>query len=141
MNFGLLKSQLTGDEKHFYKTQPVGQSFSYRSGEIYNQGSDPICAACAVCAFLNWRYPDKDFNPWEIFRNAGGTSEGISFKDILSYLRKEGLIQQYALIHSDMALKTAIRINGPCLGALMFIILITVTSGMEKDVKEVMEYH
>ena len=60
MNFGLLKSQLTGDEKHFYKTQPVLRSFLYRSGEIYNQGSDPICAACAVCTFLNWRYPDND---------------------------------------------------------------------------------
>ena len=27
MNFGLLKSELTGDEKHFYTSQPVGNKF------------------------------------------------------------------------------------------------------------------
>ena len=118
MNFGLLKSELTGDEKHFYKSQPVGQSFSFRVDNVINQGSDPICAACAVCNFLNWRFPDKNWNPWDIFREAGGTSEGISLKKILSYLREKGIIQQYALIHSEQALRTAIRINGPCLGAL-----------------------
>ena len=118
MNFGLLKSELTGDEKHFYKSQPVGQSFSHRIDLTYDQGNDPICAACAVCTFLNWKFPDKRWDPWELFRKVGGTSEGTSFKNILSYLKEKGIIQQYALIHSEQPLKTAIRINGPCLGAL-----------------------
>ncbi len=118
MNFGLLKSELTGDEKHFYKSQPVGQSFSHRIDLTYDQGSDPICAACAVCTFLSWRFPDKKWDPWELFRKVGGTSEGTSFKNILSYLKEKGIIQQYALIHSEQPLKTAIRVNGPCLGAL-----------------------
>ena len=118
MKFGLLKSELTGDEKHFYASQPVGNKFTHSVGEVINQEEDPICAACAVCTFLNWRFPDKCWNPWEIFKNAGGTQDGISFKEILSYLRKEGIIQEYALIHSEQALRTAIRVNGPCLGAL-----------------------
>ena len=118
MNFGLLKSELTGDEKHFYKSQHVGNQFIHSVGEVINQGEDPICAACAVCTFLNWRFPDKYWNPWELFENAGGTRDGISFKEILSYLRKKGIIQEYALIHSEQALRTAIRVNGPCLGAL-----------------------
>ena len=118
MNFGLLKSELTGDEKHFYRSQPVGQAFSHRIDNVFDQGSDPICAACAVCTFLKWRFPDKNWGPWVIFREAGGSSQGISFKDLLQYLRKKGIIQQYALIHSEQPLKTAVRINGPCLGAL-----------------------
>ena len=118
MNFGLIKSELTGDEQHFYTSQPIGRSFSYRTDEVYDQGSDPICAACAACTFLNWRYPDKSWNPWELFREVEGTSEGTSFKKLLAHLREKGLIQQYALIHSEQPLKTAIRINGPCLGAL-----------------------
>jgi hypothetical protein len=36
MNFGLLKSELTGDEKHFYKTQPVGTQFTHSVGEVIN---------------------------------------------------------------------------------------------------------
>ena len=118
MKFGLLKSELTGDEKHFYASQPVGSKFTHSIGEVINQGEDPICAACAVCTFLNWRFPDKYWNPWELFKSVGGTQDCISFKDILSYLRKEGIIQEYALIHSEQALRTAIRVNGPCLGAL-----------------------
>lgn len=119
MNFGLLKSELTGDEQHFYTSQPIGQSFSCRIDKVYDQGSDPICAACAACTFLNWRYPEKGYwDPWELFRRVGGTSEGTSFKNILSYLKEKGVIQQYALVHSEQPLKTAIRVNGPCLGAL-----------------------
>ena len=118
MNFGLIKSELTGDEQHFYTSQPIGQAFFHKIDEIYDQGSDPICAACAVCTFLNWRYPDKSWDPWKLFREVGGTSEGISFKKLLAHLREKGVIQQYALIHSEQPLRTAIRINGPCLGAL-----------------------
>ena len=119
MNFGLLKSELTGDEKHFYRSQPVGQAFYHRIDNIFDQGSDPICAACAVCTYLNWRFPDKGpWDPWELFKRVGGTSQGTSFKNVLSYLKEKGVIDKYALIHSEQPLKTAIRINGPCLGAL-----------------------
>ena len=103
MNFGLIKSELTGDEEHFYKTQPVSNKFIHRIGEVIDQGEDPICAACAS---------------QELFHRAKGTQDGISFKQILSYLKKMEVIQEYALIYSEQALKTAIRINGPCLGVL-----------------------
>ena len=116
MNFSLLKSELTGDEKHFYKSQPVGNQFTHSVGEIINQGENPTCA---VCTFLNWRFPDKGYwDPQELFQRVGGTQNGISFKQILSYLREKGVIQEYALIHSEQSLRTAIRVNGPCLGAL-----------------------
>lgn len=118
MNFGLLESKLTGDEKHFYRSQPVGYSFCHNVGDVINQWDDPICAACSVTTFLEWRYPDKRWNPRELFKAAGGTANGISYKKLLSYLKEQGIIQQYALIHSEQPLKTAIRINGPCLGAL-----------------------
>lgn len=116
MNFGLIQSKLTGDEQHFYTTQPVGAQYTCSVGEAYNQGQDPICAACAVSTFLEWNY-GKTFNPWQIYKEAGGNN-GISFKKILAYLKEKGLIKQYALVHSEQALKTAIRVNGPCLGAL-----------------------
>ena len=119
MNFGLIKSELTGDEKHFYKTQPVSNKFIHSIGEVIDQGEDPICAACAVCTFLNWRFPNRGYwDPQELFHRAKGTQDGISFKQILSYLKKMEVIQEYALIYSEQALKTAIRINGPCLGVL-----------------------
>ena len=118
MTYGLLKTKFSGDERKFYSTQPVNKTFSYIPDKIINQGEDPICAACASSVFLNWNY-NKDFNEREIFKNAGGTSEGISFKEILQYLRKEGLIQEYAIVPSELPLKTAITINGPCLGALL----------------------
>lgn len=118
MKYGLLKTQLSGDEKDFYLTQPVNKNFSYIPKKIFNQEEDPICAACSSTVFLNWRY-DKEFNYYSLFNKAGGTSEGISYKDIFKYLRKQGLIQEYALIHSEIPLKTAITINGPCLGVLM----------------------
>lgn len=118
MNYGLLKSELTGDEKSFYTTQPVGYTFLHIPNKIINQGEDPICAACSSSVFLSWNY-NKDFDYYNLFKKAGGTSQGISYIDLLHYLRKEGLIQEYAMIHSELPLKTAIRVNGPCLGALM----------------------
>lgn len=68
------KSKLTGDEQHFYATQPVGLQFQHRQ-EI------------SVCA--------------------------NSIKEYLDSLNK-----QYALIHSEQALKTAIVQNGPCFAGL-----------------------
>ena len=117
MNYGLLKSKLTGDEHHFYKTQPVDSNFMYSIFDTIDQGKDPICAACAATVFLKWNY-NKDFNYYNLFDNAGGTKEGISFIQMLKYLRSKGLIMEYALVHSEQALKTAITINGPCLAGM-----------------------
>ena len=117
MNYGLLKSKLTGDEHHFYKTQPVDSNFMYSIFDTIDQGKDPICAACAATVFLKWNY-NKDFNYYNLFENAGGTKEGISFIKMLKYLRSKGLIMEYALVHSEQALKTAITVNGPCLAGM-----------------------
>lgn len=37
---------------------------------------------------------------------------------MLHYLRQKKLIREYALVHSEQALKTAITINGPCLAGM-----------------------
>lgn len=118
MKFGYVKSKLTGNEDHFYATQPVSLQFQHRLGEAFNQGSDPICAACATTTFLNWNYPKENWDPWNLFKLAGGNSQGVSFIDVLSYLKDKKIIRNYALVHSEVALKTAILLNGPCLGAL-----------------------
>lgn len=119
MNTGYIKSELTGNEQHFYTTQPVSLQFQHKLSDAVNQGADPICAACAITTFLNWEFPDRGYwDPKELFYRAGGTSEGITFKDILHFLKQKNIIRNYALVHSEMALKTAILLNGPCLGAL-----------------------
>lgn len=117
MNYGLLQSQLTGDEHHFYNTQPVGVSFSYSLPDVYDQGSEPICAACSASAFLQWAHK-QNFDPERLFWAAGGTQQGISFKDFLKFLRRENLIYEYGMVHSEQALKTAIMVNGPCLASM-----------------------
>ena len=93
------------------------QSYSHNIHDTINQGKDPICAACSSAVFLNWNY-NKNFNYYNIYESAGGRDNGLSFKDILHYLRQKGLIKEYALVHSEQALKTAILVNGPCLGAM-----------------------
>lgn len=118
MTYGLLESELTGNEEVFNKTQPVGETFKYKISNIIDQGSEPICSTCSTSVFLDWNY-DKEFDYYSLFRKAGGTSAGLSYTNLLNYLRKKGLIQEYALVHSMVPLKTAIRVNGPCLGAIM----------------------
>ena len=118
MIYGLLESELTGNEEVFNKTQPVGETFKYKISNIIDQGSEPICSTCSTSVFLDWNY-NKEFDYYSLFRKAGGTSAGLSYTNLLNYLRKKGLIQEYALVHSEIPLKTAITINGPCLGVLM----------------------
>ena len=60
---------------------------------------------------------DNNIDLTSIF-NHGGTKNGMSFKEALSYLLSINKIKQFALVHTIDSLKTAIKANGPCVGAL-----------------------
>lgn len=116
--YGLIDSQFTGNEEHFYKTQPVSQQFEHKLPEVFDQGTKPICVACSVHTFLNWEY-NKDFNLMELFKGSGGNELGTSILNMTNYLKEQKLINYAALVHDEQSLKTAIFINGPCVGALI----------------------
>ena len=115
---------------------PEEYSYVDYMSKVLDQGQDPICVACSVSTYINWRKNmetgDKDDHFTNItqlknfFKTAGGTSDGLTFKAALRELRhngiktKEGIvkIREYAMVNSFLALKHAIIMNGPCLGAL-----------------------
>lgn len=113
MNFGYIKSKLSGKESIFNSQIKVPNKFEYNIPEVLDQGDKPICTACSVHIFLKWNY-NKDFNLYKIFENSSPTQEGTQIKNVLEYLKREKLIDNYGLVKSDIVLKTAILINGPC---------------------------
>lgn len=125
MNYGFIKSKLDGTEKVFKSVQPTAINFEYKLPQVLNQGDKPICVPCSLSAFLNWDINLKDgkstrdnnIDLTSIF-NHGGTKNGMSFKEALSYLLSINKIKQFALVHTIDSLKTAIKANGPCVGAL-----------------------
>lgn len=118
MNYGFIKSKLTGKESKFTTEKPkLPKQFKYKLPKVFDQGNKPICTACASHAFLNWQY-HKDFNLDTIFKNSKPQKDGAEFKNVFEYLKSQKLIDDYALIGSELALKTAILLNGPCIGAL-----------------------
>lgn len=117
MNFGYIKSKLTGKESKFTTETTVPTEFKYKPKEILNQGSQPICTACASRVFLDWQYAKKyDLNT--IFKNSKPNSEGAELKNVFTYLKDQKLIDDYAIVGSEKVLKTAILLNGPCIAAL-----------------------
>lgn len=138
-NFGFSKTEFDGTE-HIYEapqTLPLPDEFSYMHNlpKVINQGDDPICVPCSVSAYVNWDknmedgiVEDNNVDLFEIFesRSDKNSNDGMSFKDALSFLKKEGVstkdgkykIKQYAVVTNLYALKYAIYVNGPCLGAL-----------------------
>lgn len=136
-NSGFIPSLLDGSEEIFNEPKNIGlpKQFSYLKylPKVLNQGSDPICVPCSISAFLNWDLNLKDggkidnkIDVFEIFHNADGESNGMSFKNALEYLVNKGVdtkqgkikIGRYAKINSFLALKYAIFTNGPCVGGL-----------------------
>ena len=138
INFGFAPSVITGDEHIFRMDGPMDfpEKYSYQSilPKVLNQGNLPICVPCSLSAYLNWNENLKDgsnkdnnikYN--EIFNARDKSmSEGMSFKDALSYLRHNGVssdfgvlnINQYAMVQSGIGLRNAIVMNGPCVGGL-----------------------
>ena len=140
LNFGFIKSEIDGSEHIFnYEntTMPLPEEYSYINymTKIINQGNEPICVPCSISAQLNWRKNIKDgiiednkINLHEIYDSRINKNEnnGMTFKDALKFLRKEGVsckegkikIDSYAMVTNNFALKYAILSNGPCIGGL-----------------------
>lgn len=134
---GCAPSKLDGTEYIYNapETLEVPEEYDYREfmSKVLDQGSDPICVPCSLSTWLNWRInmndgskDDHKVNLKQIFKNAGGSSEGMTFKAALSFLRHSGVstnigemkIGEYAMIKNIVSLKDAIITNGPCFGAL-----------------------
>lgn len=127
MIYGYIESKLDGTEKEYSKTIQIPKQFRYDLPPVLNQGNQPICVPCAISAFLNWDINLKDGNSsrdnnidvMSIFKGGNGCSQGMEIKKALEYLRKQQQIKSYATIGSPLVLKTAILLNGPCVGGLM----------------------
>lgn len=104
----------------------VPKQFKYSMPPVLNQGNKPICVPCALSAFLNWNLnvrdgqsqKDNDIDLMAIFKGGGGTAEGMQFKKALGYLKNQKQIKEYGIIGSDLSLKSAILMNGPCVGGM-----------------------
>lgn len=90
-----IKSKLTGN--HFYEMQPVSSSFQYISDNKYQNILEKILL--------------KKEDSIEVFKDT-------SLLDILEYLKYNKKIEDYWMVHTEPSLKTAILLNGPCLGIL-----------------------
>ena len=101
MNFGYIKSKLSGKESIFNSQIKVPNKFEYNIPEVLDQGDKPICTACSTHVFLKWNY-NKDFNLYKIFENSSPTQEGTQIKNVLEYLKREKLIDNYGLVKSDI---------------------------------------
>lgn len=129
MNFGYKKSKLDGTEQRFQTTLPtLPKEYSYMPDlpKVLDQGNDPICVPCSISAFIDWKFRENVNTDLEEIFKQGGTKDGMSFKDALSYLKHKGVstkegnfkIKQYAMIGSIEVLKSALVMNGPCIAGL-----------------------
>ena len=134
---GCIPSTMDGSEKIFGISEEITlpESYSYVDvlPSVLNQGQDQICVPCTISSYLNWKKnledgtsKDNDISLFEIYRSRTNYGEGMTYKDALKYLRKNGVksdagrlyISQYGRVMSELMLKYAIIMNGPCFGAL-----------------------
>lgn len=134
---GYRASEFDGSEHIFSvnESKPLPKKYSYRQflPRILDQGSRPICVPCSVSAFLNWREnletgskSNNGIDYEEIYSCKETQEEGMTFKEAFAYLRHHGVsskkgnlkISEYSLVRSNMLLKYALVMNGPCVGAL-----------------------
>lgn len=139
MNYGFVASKIDGSEQEFneFKDFDIPKEYSYKKflPDVINQGQKPICVPCSVSAYINWNknlsdgdnHRDNKVDLMQIFNNRTNESnDGMSFKDAFYFLRHEGVktesgiykINRYAKIPSELALKQALIMNGPCVGGL-----------------------
>lgn len=134
---GFVPSKMDGSEHEFKSSVSVQlpSTYSYRDflSKILDQGAAQICVPCSISAYLNWKENIKNgskrdnkidlFQIYDIRTNQG---DGMSFKDAFRFLRHTGVnskvgnlkINEYARLNSISALKSALVMNGPCVGAL-----------------------
>lgn len=136
---GCTPSKLDGTEEKFNVTKSltIPEAYTYEPymSQVINQGSESTCVPCSISGHLNWNYNiehkttkvDNNVNIKEIYKiRADKRQEGMTIKEALNYLYKHGVssnagvmkIRKYAMIGSELALKQAILLNGPCIGAL-----------------------
>ena len=139
MNYGFVPSKMDGTETKFKKIRdfeiPIEYSYKKYLPSVIDQGNKPICVPCSLSAYINWvintdtgeNKVDNEVNLQEIFDSSSvKSSEGMTFKDGLKFLKHEGVstkegvetIDRYAAIGSMICLKQALILNGPCVGAL-----------------------
>lgn len=134
---GFRPTELDGTE-HVFSTNeslPLPAKYSYRQylPKILDQGSRPICVPCSVSTYLNWREnlangskSNNGIDYEEIYASKEVEAEGMTFKEAFTYLRHHGvsskkgnlMIKEYAMVRSNLQLKYALLMNGPCFGAL-----------------------
>lgn len=137
-NSGMLPSVIDGSEIIFQepiKNIGLPKRFSYMNNlpEVLDQGSNPICVPCSLSAYLNWEMNlktgqeiDNCIELFDIYDSRTSYGDGMTFKEALRYLQKEGVatikgnvkINRYAKVNSMYALKHALIMNGPCVGGL-----------------------
>lgn len=134
---GCIPSKMDGSEKIFStsekQTLPLKYSYKENMCPILDQGYEQICVPCSVSAYLNWKENLKDgsekdngIKMHDIYKSRSNNGEGMTFKDALKYLNKNGVksnvgtlsIKSYGRVMNPFILKSAIIMNGPCLGAL-----------------------
>ena len=140
VKFGFEPSVMDGTEHVFgaggmMPTTTLPKSYSYRKylPGVLNQGTESICVPCSISAYLNWREnlptgskKDNKIDYHEIYGIRTNKGEGMTFKEAFRYLRHHGVtskygnlsIKEYALVRDINSLKTALVMNGPCVGAL-----------------------
>ena len=138
VKFGFAPSKMDGTEHVFgngTEQTTIPKSYSYRKylPGVLNQGRESICVPCSISAFLNWREnlstgskKDNRIDYHEIYNIRTNGGDGMTFKEAFHYLRHHGVssrvgnlkIKEYALIRNAIDLRTAIVMNGPCVGAL-----------------------
>ena len=136
--FGFVPTKFDGTEHVFGGSMPnqdMPKSYSYKKflPPVLDQGQESICVPCSVSTYLNWREnlstgskKDNKIDYHELYNIRTNDGEGMTFKEAFHYLRHHGVsskygvlkINEYALVKNSMQLKTAIVMNGPCLGAL-----------------------
>lgn len=139
--YGFKMSKLDGTEYQFNvnSNASLPETFSYKKflPGVLNQGEKSICVPCALSAHLDWNYnvdhegrifKNNKISLDDIYnaRKDKSKDNGMQIKEALDFLRKTGVrskngilkIKHYAMIPSYIALKYALIMNGPCIGAL-----------------------
>ena len=142
VNFGVgwQPSKIDGTESKFttIKNFDIPEEYSYVEylPPVENQGSTNMCVTYSLAAHLDWNCNvdssydnnrDNHIKKQEIYaaRSVPGDN-GMSFKEALNFIKKQGVnsdhgkikIEKYAMIKSELALKQALLLNGPCIGGL-----------------------
>lgn len=137
-NYGFLPSVMDGTEIVFSASfeDKLLPQYCYKEylPQVIDQGALSICVPCSLSAYLNWKKNledgdnkrDNKIALMDIYNCRTTDGDGMTFKEALHYLRHNGVrsesgvlkITRYARVKDPISLKSAILMNGPCVGAL-----------------------